>query len=81
MTRTQTLLALLATVVVAWGCGKTPTGPPAATNTQSLEARVAKLEQDLKAAQGRRPTWPRSSGPSRSAGRRWRRSGTPCGRT
>lgn len=51
MTRTQTLLALLATVVVAWGCGKTPTGPPASSTNTSLEARVARLEQDLKAAQ------------------------------
>jgi hypothetical protein len=51
MTRTQTILALLAVVVVAWGCGKTPTGQPAANNNKSLEARVAKLEKDLKAAQ------------------------------
>jgi outer membrane murein-binding lipoprotein Lpp len=51
MTRTQTLLALLAVVVAAWGCGKTPTGQPAANNNKSLEARVAKLETDLKAAQ------------------------------
>jgi septal ring factor EnvC (AmiA/AmiB activator) len=50
MTRTQTLLALLAAVAVAWGCAKSPTGPPAANN-KSLEARVAKLEHDLKAAQ------------------------------
>jgi uncharacterized protein YhaN len=50
MTRTQTLLALLAALVVAWGCGKTPTGPPAANN-KTLESRVAKLEHDLKAAQ------------------------------
>jgi uncharacterized protein YhaN len=52
MTRTQTVLALLAAAVVAWGCGKTQTGQPAAlAPNKSLEARVAKLEQDLKAVQ------------------------------
>ncbi len=54
MTRNQTILALLATAVVAWGCGRAPNGQSASlspTASKSLEARVAKLEQELKAAQ------------------------------
>ncbi|HVK17065.1 MAG TPA: hypothetical protein VM533_08950 [Fimbriiglobus sp.] len=50
MTRTKTLLVLLAAVGVAWGCAKAPNAPSVAGN-KSLESRVAKLEQDLKAAQ------------------------------
>jgi uncharacterized protein YhaN len=52
MTRTQTFLAILAAVAVTWGCSKAPTGQQASIAPgKSLESRVAKLEQDLKAAQ------------------------------
>ncbi len=54
MTRTQTFLAILAAVVVTWGCSKAPTGQSASSaQGKSLESRVAKLEQELKAAQAK----------------------------
>jgi outer membrane murein-binding lipoprotein Lpp len=50
MNRTPAIaLIVLAGFVAAWGCGQTPT---ASTGTnKSLEQRVAKLEQDLKAVE------------------------------
>jgi hypothetical protein len=61
MTRTPSILALLAAAVVAaWGCGQKPAGQTASLapgQARSLEARVTKLEQDLKAAQARASDW------------------------
>src|SRR5262245_26494148 len=51
MTCKQLLSRLLAAAAVGWGCGKNQTGTPASIPGMTLEARVAKLEQDLKAAQ------------------------------
>lgn len=49
MNRTPAIaLIILAGFVAAWGCGQTPT---ASTGGKSLEQRVAKLEQDLKAVE------------------------------
>jgi outer membrane murein-binding lipoprotein Lpp len=51
-TRTPTIAVIvLAGFVAAWGCGQTPT---ASTGLKSLEQRVAKLEQDLKAVEKER---------------------------
>ena len=80
MTRTQTLLALLAALVVAWGCGKTPTGPPAANN-KTLEARVAKLEHDLKAAQAQASDLDAKFRAEQARGLAVEKSATRCGRT
>lgn len=61
MTRNQTILALVAVAVVAaWGCGQKPgaqTGSLAPGQARSLEARVAKLETELKAAQAQAADW------------------------
>ena len=49
MTRLHGIIVVLAAALVAvWGCGQSP--PQAATGSKSLETRVAKLEQELKAA-------------------------------
>ncbi len=49
MTRLHGILVVLAAALVAaWGCGQTP--PPSSAGSKSLETRVAKLEQELKAA-------------------------------
>jgi hypothetical protein len=44
---------LLLAVVVAWGCSRAPSPAPANASTPSraLEAKVSKLEQDLRAAE------------------------------
>jgi hypothetical protein len=61
MTRNQTILALVAVAVVAaWGCGQKPAGQTASlapTQARSLEARVTKLEKELKAAQAQAADW------------------------
>lgn len=49
MNRTPAIaLIVIAGFFAAWGCGQSPT---AGTNGKSLEQRVAKLEQDLKAVE------------------------------
>jgi len=49
MTRLHGIIIVLAAALVAvWGCGQNP--PPSAAGSKSLETRVAKLEQELKAA-------------------------------
>jgi hypothetical protein len=61
MTRKQTILALVAVAVVAaWGCGQKPTGQTgslAPSQARSLEARVSKLEKELKTAQAQAADW------------------------
>ena len=53
MTRTPTIAVIvLAGFVAAWGCGQAPT--VSTTGLKSLEQRVAKLEQDLKAVERER---------------------------
>jgi chromosome segregation ATPase len=54
MSRPRTIAALVLTaVVVAWGCSRAPSPAPAnaAAPTKALEAKVSKLEQDLRAAE------------------------------
>jgi hypothetical protein len=49
MTRLHGIIVVLAAALVAvWGCGQSP--PSSAAGSKSLETRVAKLEQELKAA-------------------------------
>jgi peptidoglycan hydrolase CwlO-like protein len=49
MTRLHGIIVVLAAALVAvWGCGQSP--PQSAAGSKSLETRVAKLEQELKAA-------------------------------
>ena len=50
MSRTPTILLILfAGFIAAWGCGQSP-----GTTGRSLESRVAKLEQELKASEAAR---------------------------
>src|SRR4051812_16634075 len=55
MNRTPAIaLIILAGFVAAWGCGQSQ--PAGSSNGKSLEQRVAKLEQDLKAVEKDRDT-------------------------
>ncbi len=54
MTQTRTIIAVMvAAVMVAWGCSKTPTVSPGqiASDSAKPDPKIAKLEADLKAAE------------------------------
>ena len=57
MIRTATILLIIfAGFISAWGCGQSTPGAISSNNLKSLEARVSKLEKDLKATEAARDT-------------------------